>query len=102
MKRYTAEELRSDLYYTLPDDSVFYSRADLIAAGCLVPVPVGEAKHPEEGDYNVLYDTGGGVLAIHYASDEMFFLSDNPGFVKLPKYASMTPVRLVPIAEAVK
>jgi len=42
MKRYTADEIR-DLYYTLPDDAAFYSRADLIAAGVLVPVPDGEA-----------------------------------------------------------
>ena len=42
MKRYTADELHGNLYYMLPDDAEFYSRADLIAAGVLVPVPDGE------------------------------------------------------------
>lgn len=45
MKRYKAQpnEIRDDNHYELPGDEVYYSRADLIAAGVLVPVPDGEA-----------------------------------------------------------
>lgn len=67
---------------------------DRVKAESLRVVKVGEARHPEKGAYHCLYENGG-VLAIHYGENEMFFLSDNPGFVKLSKHAdAFTPVRL--------
>ena len=43
MKSHTAADIKCGVEHGWPADDRYYSRADLIAAGCLVPVPDGEA-----------------------------------------------------------
>lgn len=102
IKRYTADELHGDLYYTLPDDAVYYSRADLIAAGALVPVPDGEVCAIMDCDSKYFIYNGRiyeipdgefyGVLVGHEGPHYTGFYGDSATIVQ--------PIRLVPIAEA--
>lgn len=66
MKRYTLKKTLfmggiSDAHMEPADDGEFYSRADLIAAGVLVPVPDGEALPFLDfvnisGGYHIMHD----------------------------------------------
>lgn len=97
IKRYTADELHGDLYYTLPDDAEFYSRADLIAAGCLVPVPDGEACEISKIAICGCFLFNGTVFRLYSFSREEFGawqLSDHTEHLFAPD-TIVQPVRLV-------
>lgn len=105
MKRYTADELHGDLYYTLPDDAVFYSRADLIAAGCLVPVPDGEAMGVWDAGFLRYFqcDHPGvwrlqGCSMNHMAPCQIKNISDGT-VTELINNTIVQPVRLVPLED---
>lgn len=100
MKRYTAEEIR-DLYYTLPDDAAFYSCADLIAAGVLVPVPDGEAMDIDEVDDRqeplLIHD---GHLYYNAIDDlPLIALEDGVQDLRREGATDLTPVRLVKLED---
>jgi len=96
MKRYTADELHGNLYYMLPDDAEFYSRADLIAAGVLVPVPDGEVCELDDAGSEavVYYDsvTDSNYIILRTGCGTFLLTGEK---IDLGKDAPVKPVRLV-------
>lgn len=102
MKRYKAQpnEIRGDDHYELPGDEVYYSRADLIAAGVLVPVPDGEVCELDDAGSEavVYYDsvTDSNYIILRTGCGTFLLTGEK---IDLGKDASVKPVRLVKLED---
>jgi len=101
VKRYGIHFNYGDPVMVERPDGEFYSRADLIAAGCLVPVPDGEACDMDELDCNHwLLLANQRVYYREYDCDTFTTFDDRPDFIALDDAVRVQPVRLVRLEDA--
>ena len=95
MKEYTVIDI---MRTTTDSTETYYSRADLIAAGCLVPVPDGEAVALENLEESALFMNYAALMKFarfHPSNFCKCIYVDSGNHTTLPWLTIVQPVRLV-------
>jgi hypothetical protein len=105
MKRYMMDTSQCACGHCGPTEDLngdYYSRADLIAAGCLVPVPDGEAVELDQIQRHQYVQWEGHVCVPDKLRRDLVRITDNHRHDVRQQYCDsfrFTPVRLVPLED---
>lgn len=103
MKRYSAEEIHHNVEHGKWCKEFYYNAADLIAAGCLVPVPDGEAVRADNLFPDAVFSSHSGLHVItqpYDGSDYVWPMAlDGSGIQQFLCQSIVQPVRLVPLED---